>query len=450
MKKSWLSIFAAAFLGMGAAHAQHHRVVVVSIDGLRGSVLAELPDASRKLPNLTEIVEKGVVANGMVGVLPTNTYPSHTSMATGVSPNIHGILGNYLFDPERSQLPSESWYEYSDLIRAPTLWGVAHSNGLRTASVYWPVTQGAMIDANFPEVHHRFRGPYDWSFYGALCTPGLLSRFEKIYGKLPMGATVPDLVRTQMALFLIKDNDPDLLLVHLAELDGAEHNFGPESREAARALENIDSFLGMIRETLSASPRADETDLVVVSDHGFLEVEHALHPSAVLSSIGLAGTKEHPESYRVASFGSGGSFGLVARDGNDRDAIELATRTFERLLKEGSWGIDRLITADEASLLKGYSNSFLVVNMKSGYAAEDGDSGPWLTTPSEAGTHGYAPGPKELEASFAAIGPDIAHQRLERGHIVDVAPTVADLLGIPMHNTEGVRLLAKRHSAEAH
>ena len=135
MKKSWLSIFAAAFLGMGAAHAQHHRVVVVSIDGLRGSVLAELPDASRKLPNLTEIVEKGVVANGMVGVLPTNTYPSHTSMATGVSPNIHGILGNYLFDPERSQLPSESWYEYSDLIRAPTLWGVAHSNGLRTASV---------------------------------------------------------------------------------------------------------------------------------------------------------------------------------------------------------------------------------------------------------------------------------------------------------------------------
>jgi predicted AlkP superfamily pyrophosphatase or phosphodiesterase len=423
-------------LGMSSVHAERHKVVVVSIDGLRGIVLAGLPDPHHNLPNLTEIVEKGEVSEGLIGVLPTVTYPSHTSMVTGVSPAVHGILSNYVFDPEHVLPAAEGWYEYSQLIQTPTLWTVAHENGLRTASVYWPVTQGATIDFNFPEAHHPVRTAHDRLFYEALCTPGLLADYEKASGELPLGAAFNDSIRAQMASFLIAQKQPDLLMIHFVDLDAAEHEFGPDSPEAAAALEKIDGYVGVLRKAIDS-----QTDLVIVSDHGFFPVEHALHPGAVLASMGLLGTREHPEKWRVAAFGGGGSFGLVAHDPNDREAIDLATKTFQRLLQENVWGLDRLMTVEQLKAAKGYPNSFLAVNMKSGFSVEGGDSGPWLSAPSEIGMHGYAPGPKNMDASFAAIGPGIAHRRLPRGHLVDIAPSVANLLGITMKNLEGANIL---------
>jgi predicted AlkP superfamily pyrophosphatase or phosphodiesterase len=77
----------------------------------------------------------------VIGVWPTVTYPSHTTLVTGVSPAEHGILSNIEFDPE--QHFKESWFWYADQIRVPTLWRVTHAAHLATASVGWPVTVGA-------------------------------------------------------------------------------------------------------------------------------------------------------------------------------------------------------------------------------------------------------------------------------------------------------------------
>ncbi|WP_446743634.1 alkaline phosphatase family protein [Silvibacterium acidisoli] len=450
MKAKLFAFFLAATLGMVPAYAERHKVVVVSIDGLRGVVLAGLPDPHRNLPNLNEIVSKGAVSEGLIGVLPTVTYPSHTSMVTGVSPSVHGILGNYVFDPEHTLPAEEGWYEYSQLIQAPTLWTVAHQNGLRTASVYWPVTQGASVDLNFPEAHHPVRTEHDRLFYQALCTPGLLAEYEKASGKLPLGTAFNDSIRTQMASFLIEQKKPDLLLIHLVDLDAAEHEFGPDSPQAAATLEKIDGYVGVLRKSITTADGDSDTDLVIVSDHGFFPVEHALHPGAVLASMGLLGTKDHPEKWRVAAFGGGGSFGLVAHDPKDKEAIDLATETFQRMLQENVWGIDRIMTAEQLKVAKGYPNSFLAINMKSGFSVEGGDTGPWLTAPSEIGMHGYAPGPRNLDASFAVTGPGIEHRRLPRAHVVDIAPVVAGLLGITMSDVEGVNILSAHPSAAAH
>ena len=441
MKKRLFLLLLAALASL-PAYAERHRVILVSIDGLRGTELAALPNPRRNLPNLNEIVAKGAVAEGLIGVLPTVTYPSHTSMVTGVSPAVHNILGNYLFDPEHKLPAVEGWYEYADLIQAPTLWEIAHKSGLRTASVYWPATVGAIIDANFPEYHHPVRSDHDRMFYQALCTPGLLAEFEKENGKLPLGSAFNDHVRAQMAAFLLlRSQKPDLLLIHLVDLDAAEHEYGPDSPQAAHALESIDGYLGLLRKAVAAAGLESQTDFVIVSDHGFFPVSSALHPGAILASMGLLGSKDHPENWRVSAFGGGGSFGLVAHDPSDTEAIALATRTFEQLFHEGSWGIDRLFTREELKAAKGYPNSFLGANMKSGFAVEGGDTGPWLTASEERGMHGYAPGPKGMDASFVALGPGIRHQRLPRGHVVDIAPVVAALLGLQMTNVEGVNIL---------
>src|SRR5262249_16314812 len=144
-----------------------------------------------------------------------------------------------------------------------------------------------------------------------------------------------------------------------------------------------DKYLGMLRKTVATAGLENQTDFVIVSDHGFFPISHALHPGAVLASMGLLGSREHPEKWRVAAFGGGGSFGLVVHDPNDHEAMVRATKAFEQLQQETSWGIDQIFSKDQLKATMGYPNSFLGVNMKSGFCVEGGDTGPWLTASEE-------------------------------------------------------------------
>src|ERR1041384_6174459 len=113
-------------------------VVLISIDGLKPDYVLEADKHHLKIPNLRRIVAEGAHASGVTGVLPTVTYPSHTTMVTGVSPARHGIIANSPFDPFSKNLGG--WYWYAEAIKVPTLWDVCAKAGLTTSSVDWPVT----------------------------------------------------------------------------------------------------------------------------------------------------------------------------------------------------------------------------------------------------------------------------------------------------------------------
>lgn len=149
----------------------------------------------------------------------------------------------------------------------------------------------------------------------------------------------------------------------------------------------------------------------------------------------------------MAAYGTGGSFGLVLHDPKDQAAADLATRIFQRLQREGSWGIDQIYDRAWLQAAKAYPNSFAAVTMRVPFMADGERAGPWLTAAAEKGTHGYAPGMRQMDAAFVAVGPGIAPDHLPRGHIVDVAPTVAALLGLPMTGTEGKNLLLSHAAA---
>ena len=103
-----------------AVDSPQRRAVVVSIDGLSPSAYLD-PDArGLAVPNLRRLAAEGAFARAVVGVLPTNTYPSHTTLVTGVPPRVHGILANRIFDPLETS--NEAWFWYADEIRVPTLW----------------------------------------------------------------------------------------------------------------------------------------------------------------------------------------------------------------------------------------------------------------------------------------------------------------------------------------
>src|SRR5664279_3857914 len=125
-------------------------VLMISIDGLKPEYVLEADQRGLHIPYLRTLVREGAYAEGVVGVWPTVTYPSHTTLITGVSPSEHGIYNNQEFDPGRNF--SGAWFWYAPQIRVPTLWKVAHDAGLRTASVGWPVSVGATdVDSLIPE-----------------------------------------------------------------------------------------------------------------------------------------------------------------------------------------------------------------------------------------------------------------------------------------------------------
>ena len=98
-------------------------VVLISVDGLKPEAILEAPAHGLKVPHLRAFMTEGVYANGVRGVLPTVTYPSHTTLITGASPARHGVYDNTTFDPLARN--ERGWYWYAEDIKVPTLWDAA-------------------------------------------------------------------------------------------------------------------------------------------------------------------------------------------------------------------------------------------------------------------------------------------------------------------------------------
>ena len=275
-------------------------VLMISVDGLKPEYVFEADKRDLKIPYLRSLVRSGTFARGVIGVWPTVTYPSHTTLVTGVWPAEHGILSNSEFDPE--QHFKDAWFWYADQIRVPTLWRVAHAAHLTTASVGWPVTVGATdIDFLIPEFW-RISGPTkdlnpsDRHLIAALSRPeGLLTEMQKSVGPYLMANDTSlqgDEVKTRFAIDILRRHKPAFMTVHLSSLDDSEHGHGAFSAEANRDLEAVD---GMLAELAAAAHAANSAAIVaVVSDHGFTALTHRVNLLIPFLRAGLVTTAVDP------------------------------------------------------------------------------------------------------------------------------------------------------------
>ena len=241
-----------------------HKLLVISVDGLDWRYLRDRDSLGLHIPNIRRLLKEGQYADGVIGVWPTITWPSHTSLITGVRPDQHGILGN-----QRPKSDGGGYYWSVDLLKAPTLWQAAHRHGLKTASITWPVTVGADIDFDLPEYFLRRQGgEMDLEGVASKATPGLIQAISVAFPSFPQ-QWVDDRTRTQAVLYLLREKKADLILLHLVDLDSEEHDRGPFAENANAVLERSDELIG---EMLAALPSG--YDVALVSDHGFERVDH--------------------------------------------------------------------------------------------------------------------------------------------------------------------------------
>jgi predicted AlkP superfamily pyrophosphatase or phosphodiesterase len=410
-----------------AADATARHVIVISVDGMRARCYVS-PSSGLRIPNLLRMKSEGSFAEAVQGVYPSVTYPSHTTIVTGRMPAEHGIYTN-LSSRQAGKNPLD-WFWFANAIKVPTLWDEARKAHLTTASVFWPVTAGAAIDWDLPEIWDPLKGEVgDPMYIAKFATPGLLLEALMTLGPPPAGED-NDLTRAHLAEFLIKQHKPNLLLVHLDSLDEIEHQHGPESAEAAATLERIDARLGEIVDAVKAAGLQDSTDFFIVSDHGFMTVDRVIQPNVLLANAGLLSVDEHGDVIggKIATVSNGGSFFIYWPDGEDlQPAVDaalkplrdqgLAWRVFDRqaLRKMGADPEARMaIEAPQGARFGTSASGALVTKM---------------SAPS--GSHGYLPDRPGLEASFIAWGPRIkSGVNLHRIHMTSIAATLLEAIGI--------------------
>lgn len=437
-KRFWVAAGALALCAM-AAQAASPGLVLISIDGMRPDYVTHASEHGLKIPHLLALMSGGAYATGVRGVLPTVTYPSHTTLLTGVWPAQHGIFSNTTFDPLGKNLAG--WYWYSEDNHAPTLWKAAADAGLKVGSVSWPVSVGASgIDFLIPE-YWRASTDDDLKLERALSTPGLLSRLEKKLGPyiIDLERAIPgDRQRTRYGVAILKENKPDFFTIHLAALDHLEHLTSPFSKESNEVLEEIDGMVGEIADAMRVShPNAV---ICVVSDHGFTRIDHQLHLLSAFVDAGLVTLDPKAATPKVLAWkaipwNNSGSAAIVLKDPNDRATRTQTAELLARLAADPANGITGIL--DEQSIARhgGSPQAAFWVDMKSNFAINASIRKPLIEEVSPRGVHGYSPDNPDLLAAFLIEGPGIRHG-LNLGEIDmrSIAPTLARSLGIKFNS----------------
>lgn len=383
-------------------------------------------DPTVPLPNIQRLARDGVWAEGVVGVVPSATFPSHTTLITGVAPATHGIVDNRVFDPENRS--NGAWHWYAREIRVPTLPMAARARGLRAAAIAWPATVGMDLDQLVPDFWHSSHAE-NLMLLDALSWPrGLLDAAQTALDRrFEIGLSDRD--RADVAAFVLRTFDPHVLLLHLVGLDGAQHAGGPGSPEADAALVRMDEYLGTVLDAVAASGRASRTHVAVVSDHGFLPVKSLLQPNAALREAGLLTVNEDGslESWRAYYHASGGAGFVYVKD---VAAAEQADDVLRELARDPRHGIRRIWTREELDAMGAHPDAAFGLDVVDGFYTGSGHDRLVTVAPLEGG-HGFAPDRPALHASFILAGPAVERRgSLGVIRMTQVAPTLATLLGV--------------------
>ena len=427
-------------------------VMLISVDALKPEFVFEQEKRGVSLPNITHyFLEKGIaVKEGMTSVFPTFTYPCHQSMITGTNPAIHGTVNNGIFDPTGEHLGAWHWF-VNDKVK--TLWEAAKDAGYWSASVAFPTSVGAKGDFIAPE-YWRDGSALDSRFIDAVaCPQGLIAEMEKDIGTYAGGLDLSDHgdeQRGKAAMWMLENKlapaageKPFFMSAYFASFDESAHEYGVYSREAAESLQKIDTMLGAL---IRKAEEITDGHLVVcvVSDHGSLDNTHNIAPNVLLREAGLIDADENGKvtAWKAFSQRAGGTAEVRLADPEDTEAADKLAAVMKRLAEDEESGILEVMTGEEAMARGGFPEAAYVLVSEKGYELRDDVTGDYLRTKlTQKAQHGYSERFPEMRASFMITGEGIEKKVLEDVHLIDVAPTLAAIMGAELPDAQGRNLL---------
>lgn len=430
------------------AAASDRHVIVVCIDGLAAYLL---DDPKAPLPTIRRLAHEGCVAEGGMKVAnPSITWPNHTTLVTGVWPAKHGVLANGMPVRGASDVPIfvDGKRDQRELVRVPTLIDVAHAAGLRTAEINWPCTRGSQsLDDSFPDVPDAVvhMSPH---LRVELIDAGLLG--DDTQASFAANSAVGrDHVWTEAACHVIRKRKPNLMFVHLLNVDATHHLLGPQTAAGYTANAYADACLARIVAAIEDAGIRERTTLIVLADHGFTTTPKAICPNVLLRQQKFLTVKAGKIQDARAHVIPEGGVGLIycTHPGNEAEDLKSVQKLFadqegvaEILLPEqfAEHGLPHPREYAQAP------NAVLVA--KDGYSVSNSVEGEaFVLGNAEAktslGQHGFIATHKKMNAPLVLSGRGIQRGgKLKDVENIDVAPTIASLLGLKEFTVDGKSL----------
>ncbi|MEE9162972.1 MAG: ectonucleotide pyrophosphatase/phosphodiesterase [Candidatus Neomarinimicrobiota bacterium] len=235
----WLALGLLA--SCGGPSRQEPTLLLISLDGFRWDY-RELAAT----PNMDRLAAEGVTARALIPVFPTKTFPNHYSIITGLYPDNHGVIANHMFDPilgdtfsldDREAVADGRWYG------GEPLWVTAQLQGRKSAAIFWPGSE-----AEIKGVRPTYWLPYDHDMSHE-------ERVSQILAQLDLPA----------------ESRPAFLTMYFPDVDDGGHS-GSDSVLFA-AITRVDSTLGELLQGLETRGIREETNIIIVSDHGMTAVD---------------------------------------------------------------------------------------------------------------------------------------------------------------------------------
>ncbi len=388
--------------GSGGVNADHQRdkphLVLVSLDGFGWDLMDK-----HETPALDRLASDGVRAKSLEPVFPTLTFPNHYSIATGLYPAEHGLVGNTFPSAarddwytlrDRSKVEDGNWYE------GEPIWVTAEKQGMVSAAFFFVGTE-ADIDGIRPTYWNTFN----------YSVPG-----EQRVGKVLDWLALPDETR------------PRMITLYFEYVDQASHDEGPDSAGAARAVARVDALIGRLLQGIDKLGMQDDVYVVVVSDHG------------------QAGYRDNREAY-------------VLDEHIDLDGIDIVEHgSFAGLYFEDTSRIDAIVRAVNATWDDGTAYTRATAPLEWHITADRRFADVYLVAdPGEAvistharlrtltaGDHGWAPSFTAMHGLFIASGPRLSGvDSIDTISVTDVYPLMLGILGLEApagHPERGLRL----------
>lgn len=429
------------------------RLIVFSVDAMVCEDIREL----RKLPNFQKYLENGCEAvNGMKTIYPSVTYPAHVSMMTGCYPNKHGVTSNFDFT---TQNKDQNWKWFHDACCAEDIFSAAKKEGYSTASFFWPVT-GKHKNIDWLMNEYWMPNPGDTlrsSFRDAGSSEAMLDIIEKNTCYLPEGYEkggktafmkwpAVDNFIIHVACDVIKEHAPEVVFVHTGTFDSFRHSYGVFNTHMQKAIHNLDQYIGMLMDACKEAGVLEDTNLVLVSDHGQQDIKRTININVLLADKGFIDVDENGEvrDYKAFSFSNAMSALIYLKESANPQLKQSVFEYLKELEAEGIYGIGKVYTAEEIRDKENLEGDFSFVIESDGYTSFGDRAIRPLVQKFDAddyrfghATHGYLPkyGPQPV---FVAKGPDFKENvKISRGRIVDEAPTYARILGVSLAEADG-------------
>ena len=420
-------------------------VLIVVFDGLQPAQIR--PDL---MPNLSKFADEGIFFENHHPVFPSVTRINAASMVTGRYPGGHGLAANTMvardYDPNLvfSALEptlADMKRKTGRVLLAPTLADILSEHGLEYTAIGVGTSGNAYVHnpsadtSGGATIHPDFTLPYSLG-------ERLVSRF----GEWPE-ETQPNTPRFQHAIrilteHIIPEREPAAALIWSSEPDKAQHAYGVGAEMSDRAIREADAGFGQIMDWLEENGRM-ETDVMIVSDHGYSTIREVVD---VESHVRDAGFSERD----VLVAPNGGSVLFYVQ------SQETSARLADHLIAQPWCGA--LLASEAAGKIEG-ALPMSLAGCEGPRAPELAMSFPWDSETNEAGYDGYAyssggasglgqhgsMSKHEMNNTLLARGPDFkSRERIASptGN-VDIAPTVLELLGLPVPEDMDGRVIAE-------